>query len=180
VFIQNAVQSHHPHTQFLVFLQPLCQPLLLHKLLHSPLTMHFLQNTRLTTKQCRFQNLSPSLIPKTTEGPEKISNRIVQFLLSLFLILWSLVILFLFMYITFTFRKHPQTRGEISRCNISLSMQFMNNGFYNPDPPHKKNNKIPAPFGAKTSWVDSTLKRLLPLYFSILILDLDQSDLCTI
>ncbi len=57
-------------------------------------------------------------------------------------------------------------------------MQFMNNGFYNPDP--QKEQKDTRTFGAKTSWVDSTLKRLLPLYFSILILDLDQSDLCTI
>jgi len=37
----------------------------------------------------------------------------------------------------------------LSRCDISLSMQFNNNGFYNPDPPRKKNNKIPAPLAPK-------------------------------
>ncbi len=71
------------------------------------------------------------------------------------------------------------TNKLLSRCDISLSMQFKNNGFYNPDPPRKKNKNTRA-FGAKTSWVDSTLKQLLPLYFSILILDPDRSDLCTI
>ncbi len=38
---------------------------------------------------------------------------------------------------------------NLSRCDISLSMQFNNNGFYNPDPPRKKNNKIPAPLAPK-------------------------------
>ncbi len=38
---------------------------------------------------------------------------------------------------------------RVSRCDISLSMQFMNNRFYNPDPPRKTNNKIPAPLAPK-------------------------------
>jgi hypothetical protein len=37
--------------------------------------------------------------------------------------------------------------------------------FHNPAPPYKST----APFGAKTTWADSTLKRLLPLYISIRI-----------
>jgi hypothetical protein len=74
VFTQNAVPSHHPQTQFLLFLWPLHKPSLLHKLLHSQLTKHFCRNTRLTTKQRQLLNLSPSLILKTTEGPEKDFN----------------------------------------------------------------------------------------------------------
>ncbi len=52
-----------------------------------------------------------------------------------------------------------------SRFNLSF-----NKGFYNLDPPRKRT----APFGAKTTRADSTLKWLLPLYFSILILDPDR------
>ncbi len=74
MFTQNAVPSHHPPTQCLLFLRPLHKSSLLHKLLHSQLTTHFHQNTRLTTKQRWLLNLSPSLIPKTTEGPKKDFN----------------------------------------------------------------------------------------------------------
>ncbi len=68
----------------------------------------------------------------------------------------------------------------ISRCDISLSISrfnlSFNKGFHNPDPPRKRT----APFGAKTTQADSTLKRLLPLYFSILILNPDWKSFCTI
>jgi hypothetical protein len=67
-----------------------------------------------------------------------------------------------------------------SRCDISLSILDSlfnkNKGFHNPDPPRKRTE----PFGAKITQAGSTLKQLLPLYFSIQIFDPDQKFSCTI
>jgi len=68
----------------------------------------------------------------------------------------------------------------VSRCDISLSILrftlLLNKGFHNLDPPCKRT----TPFGAKITRADSTLKRLLPRYFSIQIFDPDRKSSCTI
>jgi hypothetical protein len=67
---------------------------------------------------------------------------------------------------------------RLSCCDISLfTLRFnllLNKGFHN-DPV-----KEPRPFGTKITRADSTLKRLLQLYFSIQIFDPDRKSSCTI
>ncbi len=119
------------------------------------------------------------------EGPERRHFKFLRILISPFLYCGYYFISFMYTHFPcipqyFLISKQPQTRGEISRCDISLSTSKFNlrfnKGFHNPDPSRKRT----APFGAKITLADSTLKRLLPLYFKIQILDPDRKSFCTI